>query len=362
MHTNTRIVYLTLLSMADAFIQACKHGQVQEVAHALTQLNAEEPRPRYFWKGLDAANRMGHMDVLYCLLDMSPGPGFRSTLNGSWRPFRFYPESEDAFLMFLTLQGPWQLVQDEVDAAFVTACQHGCLRVVRALLAFQNEVCEHGVNVHAMDDMATRKALLNGHVDVVRELLTLKGARKIDIKHIDDTYMFGRLFAKVTRSVEMVKFALAGGFGYTVDPEAFKSVALTNACWFGSIEAAKVLLNLNLKYIGMSFVMSTSDLFTRVCGYGRVEMARHLLTLPDTHSCHVWKEGVEVGFANACIYGKPDVVELLLELNDSRRLDLMGWEVQSSLQSAERFGHLAVAQAIEKARLTRATECASGAG
>ena len=201
---------------------------------------------------------------------------------------------------------------------FTVACATGNVGEVRRMLRLQGEAA---VDVHAADqsgpEAAFRMACANGHIDVVRILLSL-GCRQEDESDAAESSLSGILqWAVESGDSDYVEEILARSTHTPVDVHAKDK---------NGPEAG----------------------FRMACSNGRTDVVRELLGLVGDREVdvHTATKGVpETAFRWACEGGRTDVVRELLALTGPREVDVHVDE-ESAFRVACRNGHVAVVQQL----------------
>ena len=132
-------------------------------------------------------------------------------------------------------------IHDWYEYAFRWACQNGHLDVVKYLISLEPD--HDRINIHACDEEAFRWACQFGNLDVVKYLISLEpDHNRIDI-HAENEHAF--LFACLNGHLDVVKYliSLEPDHGH-IDIHAYGGHAFRWACENGHLPIVKYLLSL----------------------------------------------------------------------------------------------------------------------
>ena len=163
---------------------------------------------------------------------------------------------------------------------FAKACSGGDLMLVREFLSLTGA---RRVNVHGLDEYAFRMTCQNGHLDVVRELLALAGDREIDVHAGRDDAVRK---AASTGQLGVVRELLALAGDRRIDVHAECDHILRLAAGGGQLDVMLALLALTGDrrvdvHPGNDFCLR------RACEIGRLDMALELLALEGDRTAHI---------------------------------------------------------------------------
>lgn len=180
------------------------------------------------------------------------------------------------------------------------ACECGNLDDVKKAL-------KNGANIHADDDYALRWACENGHLDVVKYLLTspdLKEHANIHAEQLNNNLMT----ACKDGDLNSAKEALAHG----ADIHADDDKALRHACHYGHLDVVKYLLTSpDLK----EHANGHDDGLLEACYWGHLDIVKYLLISTELKvhadiNTEGWGEGTPLGMA--CYGDNFEIVKYLL--------------------------------------------------
>jgi ankyrin repeat protein len=140
------------------------------------------------------------------------------------------------------------------------------------------------INIHAYDEYAFRYACRNGHLDIVKFLLTLEPDHvRIDI-HTYDEHAF--LYACRNGHLDVVKFLLTLEPYYgRIDIHIMDEEAFRWACYNGHLDIVKFLLTLEPDHGRIDIHACGEWAFLLACQNGHLDVVKYLISLEPDHEC-----------------------------------------------------------------------------
>lgn len=189
------------------------------------------------------------------------------------------------------------------EGAFITACMNNYLHVAKYLYSKYSQE----INIHAFDDLLFRYCCSNGHLDVVKFLMSLDG--KIDIHARNDAAFF---WSCSEGHLEIIKWLYYNEF----------PIPLENS---GEV---KITSQENPNKIKINIHANNEFAFRISCEYGHLQVAQWLYDLAINEN-HVTKINIhaedEWAFKTASKNGHTHVVQWLASICDQ-------YQFQSDLQ------------------------------
>jgi ankyrin repeat protein len=166
---------------------------------------------------------------------------------------------------------------------FLEACKTGDITTLKSL-DFSK------INIHAGDEWAFRLTCINGHLNIVKFLISLEPE-------------YGR-----------------------IDIHARDENAFRWSCYNGHLSIVQFLLTLQPEYGRINIHTCDEFAFRSACQYGRLDIVKYLVSLqPEYGRINIHAEN-ERAFQLACVYGHPQIVKLLLSLEpEYGRIDIHAW-------------------------------------
>lgn len=160
--------------------------------------------------------------------------------------------------LLVDISGDFAIDVNEGDGrAFLWACTHGHLNVVRMLLQLTGHQFLSPYSIHAEQELAFRRACRRGHVEVVQELLQLKEPRAINVHARQEDAIRGACQMGHARVVEML---LERG----VDVHVHNEEAFHLACTNERVDVVALLLSLPTKH-AVNVHAGVKHVFVKVC-------------------------------------------------------------------------------------------------
>lgn len=209
------------------------------------------------------ACRSGNIGIVKLLLGLAHASNFNETKLTAETPNSIssllsqnqLKDTEDIYLSRIIN------VHSSNEKAFRNACQNGHIEVVKLLLSLTND---RYVNVHCFNDEAFISACSGGHLEVVELLLSLTGERYIDV-HSNNEQAF--ISACCNGHLKIVKLLLSLIGERYINVHSNYEEAFISACRNGHLEIVKLLLSLKGdRYVDIH--INQDQAFREVCEYG----------------------------------------------------------------------------------------------
>jgi len=205
---------------------------------------------------------------------------------------------------------------DKNDRAFCQACANGHIEIVKLLLSITHPRL---VNTQAHNNYAIINAASNGHVEVVKLLLSLKGERKVDISANDHAaFVWACCYGHLDVVKELIKEP-------NINTQAQNNSAFIWACNNGKLEVVKLLLSLKGK-LAIDPIAQNNRAIVSACSMGNIQIVEALLKYGENDE----GEGVvkvdptvnnNQAFITACSNGSLEIIKMLLALDGDRAIN-----------------------------------------
>ena len=124
------------------------------------------------------------------------------------------------------------------------------------------------------NNLAIRRACDNGHLDVVKYLMSLPG--KIDPSSENN---YSIIMASLNGHLEVVKYLISLPKEYGIDPSANNNEAIILASKYGHLEVVKYLMSLPKEY-KIDPCVDNNEAIRYACQRGHLEVVKYLMSLP----------------------------------------------------------------------------------
>jgi ankyrin repeat protein len=185
--------------------------------------------------------------------------------------------------------------------SFFDACETGKLDIIENLLS------ENKINIYIHKYEAFKLSCSNGHVDVVKYLLTIKDIN-INV-YKDDGKIFKKICTDGYFDLVVLILNINENIHYDICKKSFRE-----ACVNGHVKIAKYLEKYLPASVNEPFCRFNS-LFCDVCKNGHLEVVKFLLNMKD-NNINI-NSRYDYAFRGACCNGHFSVVEYLLNRHNN---------------------------------------------